>query len=1325
MLNKRNILLLISSILLVSFSATAQLTADFTADSRTGCAGYLTVNFTSTSTGSPTTYSWNFGNGATSNQQNPSHTYSVAGVYTVTLTISNGSTSDTETKVGYITVYANPVAAMDIIPDTVCSGESITLEDISNPGGGAITSCLWTFNDGTQPQNSCPSVTHIYTNSTNSIRTYSPNLLVTDANGCNSSVNGTVYVLPRPAAIFSFSGNNSCSAPATIVFNNTSQNTGLFSWNFGDPTSGASNSSSLEDPSHTYQNAGIYTVILTAGLPGCSDADTQTIALSNPVASFTASDTVICRNDTVFFNSTGTNGSYVWDFGDPASGNNSSNQSSPFHVYATAGTYTTTMTVTTGGCSSSTTRQIRVLNLPAVAITAPNRLACDTPLTVGFSDNFANGHVSWNWSFGDPGSGSLNTSTSSTPSHTYTAFGDYNITLTVTDTNGCTNSQNFFNWVRIIAPSIGFNLTDSGCVNDTFNFTASVFSPADPIISNYQWNFGDGSGLQNVSTPNTSHSYTAAGIYDVTLSIETSTGCRDTLTQPAFIRVGVKPDAYFVATPRVICFKDTVQFIDSTLNPPPITAWQWSFGDGGSSVAQNPSYVYNIDTSGTADPFDVTLIVFNNGCPDTLIIENMITVQGPKPEFAPVYNCANPLSVEFVNTTGGATDYLWDFGDGDSSILAAPTHLYPNRGDFTVILTASNSSNGCEVTAERTINVRIPDAVIVATPVNGCAPLTTQFSGSTSQDAVSYQWTFGDPSSGSADTSLAVNASHTYIRPNNYAATLEIRDIHGCPNREKVAIVANGPTAAFIGGPLTGCPPLYVNFSDSSDAFGSSITQWSWNYGNGLSSSSTTNGAGATTYGTAGNYSVTLTVTDANGCTSSRTSINYIQPTQPAPVISTQPADTVACRNESINFFVYPGPYVANPVSYLWNFGDGSTSTTSPASHSYSANGSYPVSVIATDANGCSDTATSSIFVYTTPAQFTIQAVDTCVELNGIRRAQVFVNITSDSNAYVTNWNWDLELTSIPQGNSSVFYAYAVPPDTYYVNLIVTNQFGCRDTAFDPGAVIVPGPSGSFEFVPDSGCRPLEVNFYGSSNNAAIYTWDFGDGTVFAGTTDDTLSHLYTANGVFIPRFYLGFQLNGSSNYCYVPTDTTGTVQVTSLLNVNILEDVIAVRDEEYDTLNVVVTDPSGSSPYTYNWNPSNLVSPGSQEGEFLATTSGDSAYYYVTVPYGNGCSVLDSVLVLYIPCEFSMDSIPNVFTPNGDGKNDVYYIDDLCNSTRFKFVIYNRWGRIIYESEDPKFKWDGTTNIGEEASDGVYYYTLQSRSKEYHGWIQLLRNKE
>jgi gliding motility-associated-like protein len=290
------------------------------------------------------------------------------------------------------------------------------------------------------------------------------------------------------------------------------------------------------------------------------------------------------------------------------------------------------------------------------------------------------------------------------------------------------------------------------------------------------------------------------------------------------------------------------------------------------------------------------------------------------------------------------------------------------------------------------------------------------------------------------------------------------------------------------------------------------------------------------------------------------------------------------------------------------------------------------------------------------------------------------------------------------------------------VNLIVTNQFGCSDTLQDPGAVIVPGPTGSFEFLPDSGCRPLQVNFLGNGTNAAIYSWDFGDGNVLYGTTEDTVSHTYVDNGTFLPQFYLGFQLTQSQSFCYVPSDTAGLVHVNSLLGVNILEDSVTLTDGEFDTLHVIVTDPVNLSPYDYQWTPSgNVQTLGANDGTFTVSSTGDTAYYFVTIPYGNGCSVIDSILIIYRPCENNL-KIPNVFTPNSDGKNDEYFINDLCNTDVFRFVIYNRWGRLIYETTDPDFRWDGTTNSGEQASDGVYYYVMDGKTKSYNGWIQLIR---
>ena len=1312
--------ILILGLLLICLEASAQ-TADFNADRTSGCAGLLTVNFTNTSSGTVTNYLWTFGDGGTSSLQSPSHTYTSAGTYTVTLTVSGPSGSDTETRSNFITVHAIPQASFAVTPDTICEGSVVTLTSTSLQGSGAITQCLWTFNDGTPADTACPSINHVYLNGSNTLRTYFPNLLIVDEFGCNSVANGSVVVAPRPSASFSFSVTVPCTAPSTVAFTNNSTVTNLFSWDFGIQST-SNDTSTSRSPIFTYDNPGTYTVTLTAGPAGCSSSATQNLQLENPQASFVASDTTICINTSVQFISAGTSGILDWNFGDPSSSSNSANGDSVSHLFQNPGVYTVTMNLSAGGCSDQATVRIHVRPLPAILFVADDRTSCSFPFTVNFYDS-TRAAVSWSWNFGDPGSGATNTSNLENPTHTFNGYGNFSVTLSVTDTNGCINSATYTDFIIVAPVTVDFLLEDSGCVGKTFPFSAQVNSPGDPVISNYEWDFGDGTGPFSVTTAFTDHTYNDTGIFDVTLTVTTATGCTATFSRPGFIRVGIKPTADFAATPNTICFNDTVSFIDLSPTPPNITSWSWDFGDGNGSQAQNPVHVFNSDTSGTADPFDVTLIVFNNGCPDTLIRSDFISVLGPKPNFVPIYNCNNPLSVLFSNYSDSlGMTYQWDFGDGDTSSLRDPVHVFPSRGDYDVTLLDSNLNTGCAASITIGVQIRNLDPNVTYAPDSGCAPLTVQFTGSGSQDFNSLQWDFGDPASAQLNNSNFADTLHTYNQPGSYYASLTAVDIHGCAKSESVYITANGPKAGFLVSQETGCAPLSVQFIDTSRTFGSSIVTWSWDFGNGQSASGTYPTYTAT-YDDPGNFAPTLIVTDANGCTSQQTANYYIRPTRPEPLIQLSPNDTNACLNEPITFLAYPGPIVAQPVAYQWSFGDGTTSSANALIHSYSANGTYQVSLIATDNNGCTDTTNRQVLVYTTPAHVTITPYDSCVELNGIRQAQLFVNMVSDSNLYAANYQWDLELTSISQNLSSVFYTYSVPPDTYYVSMILTNQFGCRDTFFDPAAVIIPGPQGSFSFSPDSGCRPLTVTFAGSGSNIDLYTWDFGDGNVIAGTTDETVVHTYVSDAVFVPRFYVGFELSNGST-CYVPTDTAGHVEVTTLIGVDVLPETLYVDEGSSGHVAVQVFDNYNLGPYNYQWSPPGLVSPSTQWPDSFTVSTGDySGYVTCTVPYGNGCTSSDSALVLFIPCENEI-VIPNVFTPNGDGKNDDFHIDDLCELPGFNIVIYNRWGRIVFESDDVLFRWNGTDEKGNAVSDGTYYYLMDTSKQKRQGWIEVIRDE-
>lgn len=1330
-INTRTIVVLIFFLLINGNVFSQAPVADFTVVDANGCAPHTAVFNSSLSSGNITSWSWDFGDGTgLSTDTNPSHNYATAGVYTVTLIISDGITSDTSIKTGFITVFRNPRAYYTKNADTICSGSSITFVDSSILGDAPITGWKWAYQDGIIIDSSLSTVTHVYNNSSTSLVILVPNLVVTDTNGCNSTYNNdSIFVKPFASASFEIDTPLTCSIPGRVTFSNSSTGTSLYNWNFGDPSSGANNTSTSFQPFHIFNDTGSYLITLTNGFPGCKVQDTLTLNLHPPIAKFSV-NSIACRHEVLPFTNnsipSSPAASFRWNFGDPFSGGlNTSVLTNPTHVFNTPGTFLVKLTFTVGNCSNSTIDTVTVPPLPFTSFNANIRNDCDTPLTVNFTADTTSLNVAWQWNFGDPSSAS-NTSNVRNPLHTFNNFGSFPVSLKVTDIFGCRDSITVQNYIQIRKPIISFIRSDSGCVGDTFSIHAIVSSPFDSIITNYTWDFGDGTLPVSDTDPDTSHIYSAPGIYNVTLSITTQTGCTATLTNTGFFRTGTKPTAIIDSVFKVICFKDEVTFHD--LSPQPVTGWHWFFGQIGweDSLTQNPTWKYEQDTSGLVNPFDIVLYVYNNGCADTDTVKDMIAVRQPIPFFSIQYNCINPDSVVFTNLSQGADSVAWNFNDG-SPIDSAynPTHIFPGSGTYPVKLTTKNFASGCIV--DSTLDVKITHiSAIIGGNTTACYPGTISFIGNTSQDVNIYSWTFGD-----GGISSASNTTHTYNDTGFYTVTLNTRDIHGCTDSATEQIHIVGPHVGFFANPLSSCVPLITDFTDTTNIEGLGIETWSWNFGDPFSGILNTSSQQNPNhhYNFPGFYTVILSVIDSNGCADMDTSVNYVSATQPTASISIP--DTIGCRN--VAELMIGGAGIAQPtVTYNWNFGDGSSQsvTTTQMSHTYSANGRYSITLEVVDGNNCRDTAYKNIFVFTTAANFSVTSVDHCVnDQNGIKKAIVTAIFHPDSNNYTSStssWQWDLGVGPLPPPVHSFnppTYDYNAPAGSYFAKLYLTNDLGCTDTFEISSAIVVPGPSGSFSFSPDSGCSPLTVTFTGTSMNSNLYSWDFGDGRVLNGTPDSIVTHIYTSVGNRIPQFYLGFQL--STETCYIPVDTAGNVIVTSPIGVNIVETKIYVKEGERDTLTVNVT--NGISPLTYNWTPLNQVIGGPTSNTFLATIDKDSAYYYVTVPYGStGCSNFDSVLVIFVPdtCELHL-LIPNVFTPDGNFQNDTYYIKNLCKYDNFRIRIFNRWGRIIYESTDTDFHWDGNTTSGTEAAEGVYYFIITAKTKQLHGYIDLIRNKK
>lgn len=637
---------------------------------------------------------------------------------------------------------------------TVTNGNTVTLS--ITMGGQSPFGYQWLLNGTNLVANASVSGTTSNVLSFTPITTnYAGNykVIVTNSFGSVTSGVATLTVVsgstPPPVAAFSGSPTNGL-VPLTVNFANTSTGATNYSWSFGD---GQTNSST--NPAHTYTNAGSYTVTLTAiGAGGTNTLGrTNYIVVTNPpppVASFTGSPTSGSAPLTVNFANTSTGATnYNWNFGDGGS----SAATNPAHTYTNAGTYTVTLTAVGAGGTNSLIRPNYIVATnppPSVAFVASptNGVA---PLTVYFT-NQASGATNYSWNFGDG-----QTNGSANPVHTYTNAGSYSVSLTAFGPGGQASLVRS-NYVAATNPPPVANFSGSptsGPVPLTVNFTNTSTN-----ATNYNWSFGDGNSS---ALTNPAHTYTNVGTYTVTLTA-VGAGGTNILTLPNYIGVtNPPPSVAFVASPTNGVVPLTVYFTNFSSGA---TNYSWSFGDGQTNTAVNPTNTY-----ANAGSYNVSLTAFGPGGQTSLVFSNYIIVTNPPPvagfSGSPT-NGPAPLTVNFANTTTGATNYNWNFGDGNISTAANPGNTYTNAGTYTVTLTAVGAAGTNSLILPNYITVTNlpPSVAFVASSTNGGAPLTVYFT-NLSIGATNYSWDFGD-----GQTNGNANPTNTYNSQGSYTVTL-------------------------------------------------------------------------------------------------------------------------------------------------------------------------------------------------------------------------------------------------------------------------------------------------------------------------------------------------------------------------------------------------------------------------------------------------------------------------------------------------------------------------------------------------------------------------
>ena len=579
------------------------------------------------------------------------------------------------------------------------------------------------------------------------------------------------------------------------------------------------------------------------------------------------------------------------------------------------------------------------------------------PNSINFIDNSAissGSIVNWQWDFGDG-----NSSSQQNPSHTYNSPGNYNVQLITTTDTFCTDT--FSTTVTVFdLPQADFNYTFSqsglntpgGCPYESIQFNDNSTIVAPYNIVSWKWYFNINQDSAFVQNP-TYSGFNTPGDYPVTLIVTSDSGCTDTITKT--IHIYQVPSAQFSFYDD--CVYNSAPFTDlSVANEPgaTISAWNWTFGDGGSANTQNPSHQYNTDGD-----YIVQLIVTSSvGCMDT--IQDTITrFPSPLALFSTadvcVYDSAHFNDLSSVNPPDSIITWLWNFGDGTPIVSAQnPAHLYSSYGSYNVNLIVS-SNNGC--VDDTTFSLYIHDKPVANftadTPCVNVPPMQfTDLSTVNGIDNVNqWNWDFNT----GQGTSSAQHPTFNFGQDGVFPTQLIVTTDFGCKDTvTKNVKVYEKPTADFSVDTAIFCHPYCVNFSDLSSSNTTNIIAWEWDLGNGEMNNSS---APATCYTNESNtqtqyYTPTLIVENSYGCFDTITKNNFIT-VWPLPLADfdaqPQPTDIYDPLVEFPNYSV-------GASSWLWHFGDGSNDSVNYSpQHEYADSGIYYVFLEVWSQYGCYD----------------------------------------------------------------------------------------------------------------------------------------------------------------------------------------------------------------------------------------------------------------------------------------------------------------------------------------------------------------------------------
>ena len=685
------------------------------------------------------------------------------------------------------------------------------------------------------------------------------------------------------------------------------------------------------------------------------------------------------------------------------------------------------------------------------------------------------------------------------------------------------------------------------------------------------------------------------------------------------------------------------------------------------------------------------ILTYPSGCKAS---DSTTVIVKPKPvaAYSATLVCNSNATVftdSSTSVSGTIINQFWDFGDGSPVIdTPNPSHLYSTAGSYNVTLIAVNSF-GCADTITKPVSVYF-NPLASFTSANVCFGDTLYFTNTSSVDTSSsiatYLWVFGDSSA----TGNVENPAHYYAAPGTYTVTLVVTTTNGCTAVTSAAVSSFDPPSTSFTFNTTCLLDSAVFTNTTTDPTMGSTAGFTWDFGDG-SPPDTVSPDLAHLYASPGDYQVTLITYSSNlGCADTLQDTIAVFP---MPVADFSFTDV--CLNQAMNFNDLSAVSSGNVTSVSWNFGDGSSvvSGANPV-HTYPNPGTYIVTLIATTNTSCINQVTKNVIVHPLPdAQYS--APNSCDGsiIQFIDLSTIPATDTIQSQA------WNFGDGSAVDNNQNASHVYA-GSGSYTVQLLVVSNFGCSDST-DKTIIIHPNPVVLFTTNDTLGCEPLCIDFQNlssvSSGANVTMAWDFGEGNIASDPT-----HCYMNSSVFSPAFFnVTLTVTTDSgcisslsknNYITVyPNPEAGfTVQP---LTATIVNPVISILDIS-----------AGADFWTWDFGDADTSSAFNPNPHIYT----DTGTYIITLITENQYNCVDTSYQTIVIVPDFLFYIPNAFTPDDDGINDTFAGKGIFISN-FEMMIFDRWGNLVFFSDNINKPWDGKVKQGNEIAQGdVYVYSIK-----------------